>query len=124
MAVLIYCIFRKNLVGCHQWVLKFKPLLGELLTDLDCFTPNFKLKYEDSQNVKADGVNTVVFNLHQIKHRTCVFFGNPVYILHITLHIAYCIATDGFEETGMSFEWELLRVMPLKNSQSYVLLPP
>ena len=31
---------------------------------LDCFIPNVKLKYEDSENVKIDHVNTVVFNLH------------------------------------------------------------
>ena len=36
---------------------------------LDCFIPNFKLKYEDSENLKADCVNTVVFNLHQIKRQ-------------------------------------------------------
>ena len=37
--------------------------------------PNFKLKYEDSENVKADHVNTVRFNLHQIKCRA--FLGTP-----------------------------------------------
>ena len=31
--------------------------------------PNFKLKYEDSENMTADRVNIVVFNLHQIKRR-------------------------------------------------------
>ena len=36
---------------------------------LDCFTPNFKLKYEDSGNIKSDLVNKVVFNLRQIKRR-------------------------------------------------------
>ena len=40
---------------------------------LDCFTPNFKLKYEDSENIKADRVDTIVFNLHQIRYRA--FFG-------------------------------------------------
>ena len=35
----------------------------------------FKLKYEDSENIKADCVNTVVFNLHQIKRRA--FFETP-----------------------------------------------
>ena len=35
---------------------------------LDWFTPNLKLKYEDSENIKADRVGTVLFNLHQIKH--------------------------------------------------------
>ena len=36
---------------------------------LDSFIPNFKLKYENLGNIKADCVNTVVFNLHQIKRR-------------------------------------------------------
>ena len=34
---------------------------------LDCFMPKFKLKYDDLENIKTDRVNTVVFNLHQIK---------------------------------------------------------
>ena len=33
---------------------KFQPIF-------DCFIPNFKLKYEDSENIKADRVNTVFF---------------------------------------------------------------
>ena len=41
---------------------------------LNCFISNFKLKYEDSENIKADRVNTVVFNLHQIKRRAFFFF--------------------------------------------------
>ena len=48
---------------------------------LHCFIPNFKLKYEYSENIKADGVNTVFFNLHQIKPRAFWFFlggGHPV----------------------------------------------
>ena len=32
------------------------------------------LKYEDSENVKSDRVNTVVFNLHQIKRRALFLF--------------------------------------------------
>ena len=43
---------------------------------LDCFIPNFKLKYEDSENIKADCVSTVVFNLHQSKF-WAFFFGTP-----------------------------------------------
>ena len=31
---------------------------------LNCFIPKFKLEYDDSENIKTDGVNTVVFNLH------------------------------------------------------------
>ena len=38
---------------------------------------HFKLKYEDSQNVKADFVNRVFFSLHQIK-RGAFVLGHPV----------------------------------------------
>ena len=41
---------------------------------LDYFIPNFK--YEDSENMKADLVNTVVFNVHHIKHSA--FLGHKV----------------------------------------------
>ena len=36
---------------------------------LHCFIPDFKLKYGDSENTKTGRVNTVIFNLHQIKQR-------------------------------------------------------
>ena len=42
---------------------------------LDCFMPNFKLKYEDSENIKAGRVNTVV--LTYIKSNVGRFFGTP-----------------------------------------------
>ena len=42
---------------------------------LDCFISKFKLKYEDSENIKADHVHTVVFSLHQIKRQTLFFLG-------------------------------------------------
>ena len=29
-------------------------MLGEYSTNLDCFVPNVKLKYEDSENIKSD----------------------------------------------------------------------
>ena len=41
---------------------------------LHCFIPNFKLKYEDSENMKADRVS---FNLHQMKRRA-FFLRHPV----------------------------------------------
>ena len=44
---------------------------------LDCFIPNFKLKYEDSKNIKSDRINTVIFNLDQIKRRA-FSLGHPV----------------------------------------------
>ena len=36
---------------------------------LDYFIPNFKLKYRDSENIKAVRVSSLVFNLHQIKRQ-------------------------------------------------------
>ena len=48
---------------------------------LDCFVPNFQLKYENSKAIKADRVNTVVFTLHQIKRRT-FFVGHPVQLVN------------------------------------------
>ena len=47
-------------------------LLANFQLILDCFIPNFKLKHEDPENIKADRASTVTFNLHQIKHQ--VFF--------------------------------------------------
>ena len=43
--------------------------LANFQTILDCFIPNFKLMYEDLENIKADCVNIVVSNLHKIKQR-------------------------------------------------------
>ena len=43
---------------------------------LDCFIPKFKLEYDDLENIKADRVNAVVFNVRQIK-RLKFFFGTP-----------------------------------------------
>ena len=66
--------FSKNVVICSSAGPKilvfgshcsanFQPIL-------DCFIPNFKLKYKDSENIKADRVNTVDFNVGR-------FFGTP-----------------------------------------------
>ena len=43
------------------------PLLGELSTDFGLLYTKIKLKYDNLENVKTDHVNTVVFNLHQMK---------------------------------------------------------
>ena len=40
----------------------------------DCFIPNFELKYKDSENIKADRINSIILNLHQIKRQA--FFGD------------------------------------------------
>ena len=47
--------------GSHSSA-NFQPIL-------DCFISNFKLKCEDSENIKADRVNIVFFQLNQIKHQ-------------------------------------------------------
>ena len=44
---------------------------------LNCFIPKFKLKYDDLENIKTDRVDTVVFNLHEIKHLK-FFLGHSV----------------------------------------------
>ena len=44
----------------------------------DCFIPNFKLKYQNSENIKSGRVYTVAFNLHPIKRQT--IFGDTWYI--------------------------------------------
>ena len=80
MAALNFCIFQKKLgrlssagpeilVFVSYFLANFQPILN-------CFMPNFKLIYEDSENIKANSVKTVVFNVHQIKCRA--FFGHPV----------------------------------------------
>ena len=48
---------------------KFQPIL-------DCFIPKFKLEYDDLANINTGCVNTVVLNLHQIKHLN-FFWGTP-----------------------------------------------
>ena len=43
--------------------------------NLNCFIPNYKLKYKDSENITTDRATAVVFKPHQIKKRN--FFGTP-----------------------------------------------
>ena len=62
---------------CHQQALKFCHCLVNFQPILDCFIPNFKLKYENSENIKADRVNKVIVNLHQIKQTRGTFWGTP-----------------------------------------------
>ena len=54
-----------------RMLMNFQPIL-------DRFIPNFTLKYEDLENIKADRVNTVIFNLHQT-NSWAFFLGHPVY---------------------------------------------
>ena len=71
--------FENSSLSVHQPVQKFLVSVTiarrTLKPILDCFIPNFKLPNEDSDNIKADRVSTVDFNLHQIKGWD--FFGTP-----------------------------------------------
>ena len=81
--------FSKNLIVCSSagpTILSYgSHCSANFQPILDCFIPNFKLKYEDSQNIKVDRVSTVVFNLHQIKRRA-FFFGGGIPGIFIQIH--------------------------------------
>ena len=67
MAALNKCIFRKK-SGCQSSVSPEILAFGShcsvnFRSILDCFKPDFKLKYDNSENTKTDLVNTVTFNL-------------------------------------------------------------
>ena len=53
-------------------------MLGKLSTDFRLVCTKIKLKYDDLENIKADRVNTVVFNVHEIK-QVKVFLGGTQY---------------------------------------------
>ena len=78
MAVINLCIFRKNRVVCSSAGVKSLGFSGPSSANfqliLDCFIPDFKWKYEDSENITADRVNIVVFNLRQIKCGAFLFW--------------------------------------------------
>ena len=97
--------FSKNLIVCSSAgpkILAFGSHCSENFQQiLDCFIPNFKLKYEDSENIKADRVSTIVFNLHQIKRRAFLL-GHSVHVWHHSssdwwFHKAWLISLKSFE---------------------------
>ena len=51
------------------------------------FIPILKIKYEDSENIKTEGINTVVFNLDQIKQRNFLGTHGIFCQVHDTDHI-------------------------------------
>ena len=87
MASLNQCIFSKKLgrlssvgpemlaFGSHRSA-KFQLIL-------DCCIPNIKLKHEDSENIKTDDADRVVFNLLQVKQRK-FFWGHPVHLRDVS----------------------------------------
>ena len=50
-------------------------MLDELSADFGLFYTKIELKYDDLENIKTDCVNTVVFNLHEIKQLKFFFGG-------------------------------------------------
>ena len=64
---------------------------------LDCFILNFKLKYEDPENIIADRVTTVVFSLYQMKCRA--FFWNTE-VVRLSYQILYGLKTYNRSEAA------------------------
>ena len=83
MAALNWYIFRKKsgrLSSTGSRILSFgSHCSANFQPVLDYFIPKFKLEYDNLENIKTDCVNTVVFNLHQIK-RLIFFLGHPVHM--------------------------------------------
>ena len=71
MAPFNECFFWKKLGHQTPEIIAF----DELFTNFGLLYTNFNFKYEDSENLKADHTDAIIFNLHQIKHRACFFFG-------------------------------------------------
>ena len=82
-------------VGCKtsEWGQSFGTNPREwLLKKTDsCIIPNFKLKYEDSENIKIDSADPMISNLRQIKQRN--FFGTRsiLYIRTSMCSICKCL---------------------------------
>ena len=49
---------------------------------IDCLSQNFKFNYDNLKNIKTGRVNSVVFNLYQIKQLK-FFFGTPGTLLQV-----------------------------------------
>ena len=69
---------------------KFQPIL-------DCFIPKFKLEYDNLENIKTERVNTVVFNLHQIK-QSKFFLGHHEYQGSCKIYGLYGAGANGVRE--------------------------
>ena len=65
---------------------------------LDCFIPKFKLEYDDLENIKADRVNAVVLNSHQIKQLK-LFFGTP------DTRLRFVFSIQNLTRSVTSFSW-------------------
>ena len=70
MAILNWCIFRRNWVVCSSVGPKMLVFCSHSSVNVqlisDCFIRNYKLKYEDSENIEADRADTVGSKLHQL----------------------------------------------------------
>ena len=82
MAAFNQCIFEKLLSVQQPVILAFSShCSANFQPILDCFLSNFKLKYEDAENIKADRVSTVFLNLHQIDRRAFFWIPGSLLIL-------------------------------------------
>ena len=66
--VVVVQLHDTNLIVCSSAGPKILAFGSHCLANfqpiLDCSIPNFKMKYEDSENIKADCVSIVIVNLH------------------------------------------------------------
>ena len=70
VAALNYCIYRKILVVYSSVGLAILTFISHcsanLQSGLYCYIPKLMSIYDDLENIKADVINTVVFNSHQM----------------------------------------------------------
>ena len=76
MAALNLCIFGKIWLSVHQPVLKFWLSVAIAWRTFNGFSTNFEMKYENSENMKADRVNKVVVSFR-------AFFETPGILVKI-----------------------------------------
>ena len=92
MAALNWCMFR-NKGRLSQAGAEIQASVSHCSANFypisDCYISNFTLKYEDSENIKADCINRVVFNLHQIKRE--IMLGHQIDLrIWIKLQYQHC----------------------------------
>ena len=75
---------------------------------LDCFIPNFKLKYDNLENIKTDFVNTVIFNLHEIN---LVHLGRFLHFSQKVVGLTLKGIRDFFSNPCLCYDHEALNFM-------------
>ena len=70
-------LYMKN--NFSETVVKFSVNVYIFLYRVSVYVSNFRMKYEDSENINTDHISIVIFNLHQIKQRAFFLGGHPIY---------------------------------------------